>query len=134
MNLSLFVKGLLHTVGQDLGLVRTAQPQPGIDLEALLAYKPTSQQDAFDHLHKLNDALGQVAPNDEKSIGRIFIEIGTIVETFFTNFQQEGAFLIAVGTALENGLARLARSGSAASASRSPSRALAIAVPPIGTT
>lgn len=105
MNLSLIVKGLVHVIGSAIGLAPSVgQPAPqATDVPALLAYKPTSQADAFNHLEKLHAALGTVDPADTQTIGKIFVAIGGLVEGFFPEYEQEGVFLIDVGNAIIQG-------------------------------
>lgn len=38
-----------------------------------------------------------------KNIGKIFVSIGGIIEGFFPQYEAEGAALVTIGTALENG-------------------------------
>lgn len=80
----------------------SARPADG-DIDALLAYKPTSLADAVVHLQQLHDALGAVPASDTQTIGKILVAIGGVIEGFFPNWSAEGAFLVTIGTALISG-------------------------------
>lgn len=67
------------------------------------AGQPDTLVQAVARLETLHAQLGTVNPDDLESIGKIFVEVGTIVQSFFPQWSEEGAFLVAIGTALEAG-------------------------------
>lgn len=102
MNPLIFVKGLIAHIEDATGLVHAVETHAPLPSTAdLLAYKPTSQQDALDHLGKLQTALQQATTSEE--VGKILVAIGGIIDGFFPQYQQEAQFLITLGEALESG-------------------------------
>lgn len=83
---------VLVTIGSAIlgGILNDLRPQAG----------STAPAPIVSALDNMATHLAAIVPADEKTIGQIFVAVGGIVEAFFPQYDQEGAFLVAVGNAL----------------------------------